>query len=254
MQWFTVAWWRWRLAQARGRSPLVRTSDRIEVAVMSLAVAVSLAAVPIAGAIGTAVHDDQSRVYAAEQQSRHRVAATATKDSAGSPKGPVAVVQARRQAGDVENAGAFTWDSPVKNGDSVDIWVDRARTSGRRARSVLAGRCRRRRRSSGDLASGDGDGRATCRPRSAGPQARPLRGMEPRHRQPCPRRWRQNQPPPVRWAFPTPWCPSRPTVTTWQNSHPRSSSRIRRRRSSVSSIRPCGSCWARRLRVPHASR
>ena len=125
MQWFTVAWWRWRVAQARGRSPLVRTSDRIEVAIMSLAVAVSLAAVPIAGAIGTAVHDDQSRVYAAEQQSRHRVAATATKDSPGSPKGPVAVVQARRQAGDVENAGIFTWNSPVKNGDSVDIWVDR---------------------------------------------------------------------------------------------------------------------------------
>ena len=117
MQWFTVAWWRWRLAQARGRNPLVRTSDRIEVAVMSLAVAVSLAAVPIAGAIGTAVHDDQRRVYAAEQQSRHRVAATATKDSANSPKGPVAVVQARWQAGDVENAGAFTWNSPVKNGD-----------------------------------------------------------------------------------------------------------------------------------------
>ena len=124
MQWFTVPWWRWRLAQARGRSPLVRTSDRIEVAVMSLAVAVSLAAMPIAGAIGTAVHDDQSRVYAAEQQSRHRVAATATKDSANSPKGPVALVQARWQAGDVENAGAFTWNSPVKSGDSVDIWVD----------------------------------------------------------------------------------------------------------------------------------
>src|SRR4029077_3894617 len=66
MQWLTVVWWRWRLAQALGRNPLVRASDRIEVAVMALAVAVSLAAMPIAGAIGTAVRDEQSRVYAAE--------------------------------------------------------------------------------------------------------------------------------------------------------------------------------------------
>ncbi len=125
MQWFTVAWWRWRLAQALGRNPLVRASDRIEVAVMALAVAVSLAAMPIAGAIGTAVHDEQSRVYAAEQQSRHKVTATATEDSAASPKGPAAVVQARWRVGDVENAGAFMWDSPVKDGPSTDIWVDR---------------------------------------------------------------------------------------------------------------------------------
>jgi hypothetical protein len=125
MQWFTVAWWRWRLAQARGRSPLVRTSDRIEVAVMALAVAVLLAAMPVAGAIGTAVHDGHARAYAAEQQDRHRVAATATKDSTASPRGAVSVVAARWQVGDVENAGSFTWNSPVENGSSVDIWVDR---------------------------------------------------------------------------------------------------------------------------------
>jgi Flp pilus assembly protein TadB len=125
MQWSTVAWWRWRLAQALGRNPLVRASDRIEVAVMAVAVAVSLAAMPIAGAIGTAVHDEQSRVYAAERQDRQRVAAATTEDSAASPKGPDAVVQARWQVGDVENAGAYTWDSPAKDGTSTDIWVDR---------------------------------------------------------------------------------------------------------------------------------
>ena len=124
MQWFTVNWWRWRLAQARGRNPLVRTSDRIEVAVMALAVAMSLVSVPVAGAIGTAVHDDRSHAYAAERQDRHRVAATATADSQASPRGPVAV-QARWQFGDVENAGALTTDTSVKPGSSVDIWVDR---------------------------------------------------------------------------------------------------------------------------------
>jgi hypothetical protein len=125
MQWFTVTWWRWRLAQARGRNPLVRTSDRIEVAVMALAVAISLFSVPAAGAIATAVHDERAHAYAAEQQERHKVPATVTADSPASPRGSVAVVAARWQVGDVENAGIFTSDNPVKEGSSVDIWVDR---------------------------------------------------------------------------------------------------------------------------------
>ena len=125
MQWLTVAWWRWRLAQALARNPLVRTSDRIEVVVMALAVALSLAAMPVALAIGTAVHDEHARAYTAEQHDRHRVVATATEDSASSPSGAVAVVQTRWQVSDVENAGAFTWKSPVKDGSSIDIWVDR---------------------------------------------------------------------------------------------------------------------------------
>jgi hypothetical protein len=129
MQWLTVAWWRWRLAQVMGRNPLVRRSDRIEVIVMVLAVTISLAVVPFAGAIGTAVHDGQSRAYAAERQSRHKVEATSTENSAISPKGPVAAVTPRWQPGDVENAGTFSWDTPVKAGSKIDVWVDQ---SGRR--------------------------------------------------------------------------------------------------------------------------
>jgi hypothetical protein len=108
MQWFTVAWWRWRLAQLRGRNPLVRTSDRIEVAVLTLAIALSLAVMPFAGAIGTAVHDDHARIYAAQQHDRHRVAAPATDQRVEWP------------VGDVENAGNY----PMKNVASADIWVD----------------------------------------------------------------------------------------------------------------------------------
>ena len=125
MQWFTVAWWRWRLAQVRGRNPLVRTSDRIEVAIMALAVAVSLAVIPFALAVGTAVHEEHARTYAAEQADRHMVTATATADSTTRPSGPTAVVSARWQVGDVENAGAFPWNFPVKDGSNMDIWVDR---------------------------------------------------------------------------------------------------------------------------------
>jgi hypothetical protein len=125
MQWFTVAWWRWRLAQMRGRNPLVRGSDRIEVAVMALAIVVSLAVMPFAGAIGTAIHDEHSQMYAAERAQRRRVPAPATEDSAESPKGPHAVFQARLLAGDVENAGAYMWNSRVKDGTNTHIWVDR---------------------------------------------------------------------------------------------------------------------------------
>ncbi|HTI76475.1 MAG TPA: hypothetical protein VL634_15865 [Mycobacterium sp.] len=124
MQWFTMAWWRWRLAQARGRNPLVRPSDRAEVAVMALAVIVSLAVIPFAGAIGTAVHDGHAQRYAAQEHDRHLVKGTATADSKSSPHGPVAAVQARWRAGDVESAGILANDLPVKDGSSVDIWVD----------------------------------------------------------------------------------------------------------------------------------
>jgi hypothetical protein len=125
MQWLTMAWWRWRLAHVRGRNPLVRTSDRIEVAVLALAIAISLAVIPFALAVGTAVHDEHAHTYAAQQHDRQKVVATATADSTKSPRGPVSVVQARWQIGDVENAGAFAWDSPVKTGSNMDIWVDR---------------------------------------------------------------------------------------------------------------------------------
>ena len=111
MQWFTVAWWRWRLTQARGRNVLVRTSDRVEVAIAALAVAISLTAIPFAGAVGTAVHEAQAQTYAAEQQTRHRVATTPTDDNAVAPW----------QVGDVENAGLLT---SVKDSPRLDTWVD----------------------------------------------------------------------------------------------------------------------------------
>ena len=123
MQGFTVAWWRWRLAQARGRNPLVRTSDRVEVAVMALAVLISLTVMPFAGAVGTAIHDEHAKTYAAQQHDRHQVAAPAV--NAAAPTGPTAVLQARWRAGDVENAGALDWTNPTKDAAGADIWVDK---------------------------------------------------------------------------------------------------------------------------------
>ena len=62
MQTFTIGlgrgWW----VRLLGRNPLVRSSDRIEVMVLSLAVLLTVVAVPVAGAIGTSVYDARTRI------------------------------------------------------------------------------------------------------------------------------------------------------------------------------------------------
>lgn len=45
------------LVRLKGRDPLVRSVDRVEALILTLAIAVSLIAVPIAGAIGTSLFD-----------------------------------------------------------------------------------------------------------------------------------------------------------------------------------------------------
>ena len=57
-----------RSAALLGGNPLVRTTDRVEALVMVLTVVVSLLAVPIAAAAGTAVHDSRRLVYAEQVQ------------------------------------------------------------------------------------------------------------------------------------------------------------------------------------------
>lgn len=57
---FTLRVPRWpALMRLRGRDPLVRSVDRIEAVIITLAVALSLFAVPIAGAVGTALFDSK---------------------------------------------------------------------------------------------------------------------------------------------------------------------------------------------------
>ena len=62
----------WRVLFLFRRSPLVRRSDRIEVLVVALAVAVSLLAVPFIATIATDVYQDHRGVYAEQVgTSRH---------------------------------------------------------------------------------------------------------------------------------------------------------------------------------------
>jgi hypothetical protein len=126
MNTFTVRLPRWPvLLRLAGRDPLVRTTDRIEALVLVLAVVVSLLAIPIAAAVGTAVYDSSRQAYAEQAHTRHTVAATVTDVPATQiVRTGTTTVPARWTAGGAEHTGAVKAPSTTKTGDTVEIWVD----------------------------------------------------------------------------------------------------------------------------------
>ena len=126
MQTFTIGlgrgWW----VRLLGRNPLVRSSDRIEVMVLSLAVLLTVVAVPVAGAIGTFVYDAQTRVYAEEAQTRHQVTATAIEDGTVvmQPKTSPLPPAPRGVPPVVITSEIVKWLGQAKTGDQQAIWVN----------------------------------------------------------------------------------------------------------------------------------
>ena len=94
--------------------------------VLALAVMVSLLAVPVAAAVGTAVHDSRRDVYAQQHHTRHLVTATITDDTAAQniSRTNTATEAARWSATGAEHTGTVTAQSATKPGDHVAIWVD----------------------------------------------------------------------------------------------------------------------------------
>ena len=105
---FTVRLPRWPIFGLFRRNPLLRASDRIEALVLALAVMVSLLAVPVAAAVGTAVHDSRRDVYAQQHHTRHLVTATITDDTAAQniSRTNTATMAARWTAAGAEHTGA----------------------------------------------------------------------------------------------------------------------------------------------------
>lgn len=128
MQAFTFSPTRWRTIRAFGANPLVRVSDRIEAVVVVSAVALSLLALPVAGAIGTAVYDARSRIYAEEAHARHPIRAivTTTRNSAAvaRPYLNTTIVHTRWRAAGIEHVGTFRSERAVTVGDQIGIWVN----------------------------------------------------------------------------------------------------------------------------------
>ena len=129
MQTFTIGlghrWW----IQIFRSNPLVRRSDRIEVLVFSVAVMFTVVAIPVAGAIGTFVHDARTRVYAEEALTRHEVTATAVEPGVivvQPPRGVSFSARAKWSASGRDHSGVVNWSDQAGIGDQQAIWVNDA--------------------------------------------------------------------------------------------------------------------------------
>ena len=126
METFTVRLPRWPiLLRLTGRDPLVRTTDRIEAVVLVLAVVVSLLAIPITAAVGTAVYDSRRQAYAEQTDTRHAVNATVTDVPASQQilRTGTITVSARWTAAGTEHTGTVNAPSTTKTGEPIEIWV-----------------------------------------------------------------------------------------------------------------------------------
>jgi hypothetical protein len=124
---FTLGLPRWPLlVRLRGGGPLVRTIDRIEALVVAMAVVVSLIAVPIAGAVGTALFDSKRMVYSEQADASTRVVATITAipPTTDGPQSASVVLPARWSVDGTVHTGLVAADSWSDIGDPVEIWVD----------------------------------------------------------------------------------------------------------------------------------
>jgi len=123
---FTVRLPRWPIFGLFRRNPLLRASDQVEALVMAVAVMVSLLAVPVAAAVGTAVHDSRRDVYAQQHHTRHLLTATITDDAAAQTisRTNTATMASRWSAAGTEHSGAVEAQSETETGDHVAIWVD----------------------------------------------------------------------------------------------------------------------------------
>jgi hypothetical protein len=129
MEMFTLRLPWWPILRLFSRNPLVRTVDRAEAVVVVVAVVVSLLAAPFAAAaVGTAVDDARSHVYAEQARTRHAVTATVTDvhPIGAQPAAPHEVITApaRWVIGESEHIGAVKARPTVQIGDRADIWVD----------------------------------------------------------------------------------------------------------------------------------
>lgn len=115
-----------------GRNRLATAGDRVEGAVLVLGLAVSLLAVPVAGATGSEIYANRKARVAVEQASKHQVDAVLIEDAP-------ATIGSSERGGVVETAPVLArWRLPdgsarqgevsvhydAKTGAKVTIWVD----------------------------------------------------------------------------------------------------------------------------------
>src|ERR1700744_3535076 len=126
MQSFAVRPTTWPVLRVLSRNPLVRTSDRVEAALLPVATLLVVIAAVCAGVLGTIVHDVMTHKYLDEAQTRFAVVATAVGDSTSGvlPEPTASKVYVRWQANGIDHTDLLTWDHAVKAGEPLQIWVD----------------------------------------------------------------------------------------------------------------------------------
>ena len=113
------------------RNGLVRSTDRVQSALMWLVALVVMAAVPAAAAVGSVVFAASSAAAVTEQQTRHQVLATlrgdvpVVTDYAGNKvSGSTAPAYWQASTGAMRT-GLVTVPSGLHAGDTTPIWIDR---------------------------------------------------------------------------------------------------------------------------------
>jgi hypothetical protein len=126
MQSFVIRPMTWPVLRIFSRNPLVRTSDRIESAIIAVALLLVVIATACAGVVGTAVYDAKAQLYRGQAQTRHALVATVVTDSepAVSPETTAFTVQARWRLSGIDHVDLIGWNNSVKAGDQLQIWVD----------------------------------------------------------------------------------------------------------------------------------
>jgi hypothetical protein len=126
MESFVIRPMTWPVLRFFSRSPLMRTTDRVEAAVAALAVALVVIAAACAGVIGTMIHDTETQNYREQARTRHALVARAVDDSksAGSAETTASTVHARWQVHGVDHTGILASQYAVKAAEPLQIWVD----------------------------------------------------------------------------------------------------------------------------------
>lgn len=114
------------LSRVFGHNPLVRSSDRVEAVVTAVVVAMLVLFIPIACAVGTTVHETQTRYLTEYRATHHEVSALVTDDHPGPAElytpGELSRVQ-WTHAGRVRSDVMFSQEPP-KVGEALTIWVN----------------------------------------------------------------------------------------------------------------------------------
>lgn len=127
MEPFEIRLPRWPLlVRLFDRGPLVRPTDRLEALVVTLAIVVALLAVPIAAAIGTAIHDSRSHFYDEQNSTRQHVTAVVTDvpESRSFTRTGMMTVPVEWWDGNARHTEIVQAHSSVDPGDAVDLWID----------------------------------------------------------------------------------------------------------------------------------